>query len=193
VVYNGINMEFYKPNGRKRTDRYLFLARMSKLKGPHVAVGLAKACGVSLDLVGDDKLVESPEYAAGIKASCEGSSIVYHGERSRSECALFFSTAKALLHMNFIFREPFGLSPVEAQASGCPVIAADYGAMRETVLDGKTGFLVRTFDEAVKLIKSDAVSTIRPEKCREWASQFSVERMIDRWDELLKEAVEVGW
>lgn len=193
VCYNGVDMDFYKSNGRKRTDRYLFLARMSKLKGPHVALGIAKRCGVPLDLVGDDKLVESPEYAAGIKAGCEGSSIVYHGEKSRAECATFFSMAKALLHMNFVFREPFGLAPVEAQASGCPVIAADYGAMRETVLDGKTGFLVRTFDEAVKIVKSDKVSSIRGEHCREWASQFSVERMIDRWGELLQEAVEVGW
>lgn len=192
VAYNGVDMDFYKSKHPARSDRYLFLARMSKLKGPHVALGLAKAAGVPLDLVGDDKLVESPEYAAKIREGCEGSRIVYHGEKRRDECVGFFACAKALLHMSFIFREPFGLAPVEAQACGCPVIAADHGAMRETVNDGKTGFLVRTYGEALKLIKDDAVAAIKPEKCREWASQFSMQRMIERYEELCTEAIEGG-
>lgn len=193
VCYNAIDLDYYKPRIAKRTDRYLFLARMSKLKGPHVAAAVAKACGVPLDLVGDDKLVEDPGYAARVKGMAEGSRIIYHGEKSRKDCAIFFSEAKALLHCNFVFREPFGLSPVEAQASGCPVIAVNHGAMRETVKHGETGFLVSTQAEMEELVKTDAVMSIKREACREWASQFSLKNYIDRWEELLKEAVDGGW
>jgi glycosyltransferase involved in cell wall biosynthesis len=192
LCYNAVNLDSYKPNGKPRTNRYLFLARMSRLKGPHVAAAVAKTCGVPIDLVGDDKLVENPQYVAQIKAMAEGSRIVYHGEKSRKECAVFMAEAKAMLHCSFIFREPFGLAPVEAQASGCPVIAPDFGAMRETVKHGETGFLVKTMEEMEELVRTDAVLSINPEACREWASQFSLKRMIDRWEELIKEAVETG-
>lgn len=192
VAYNGVDLDFYKQTSRQRNDRYLFLARMSKLKGPHVAAMAAALTGVNLDLVGDDKLVESPSYVAQVKALCSGTRIVYHGEKSRKECVLFFSEAKALLHCNAIFREPFGLAPVEAQACGLPVLAWDHGAMRETVDHGKTGFLVRTFDELVDYIRMDVVSKIEPAVCRKWASQFSIQRMVDRYEELIKEALDKG-
>lgn len=47
-----------------------------------------------------------------------------------AECKGFIATAKD---------EDFGMTPVEAMASGKPVIAADEGGYRETVLNGKTG------------------------------------------------------
>ena len=46
-----------------------------------------------------------------------------------------------------LYREPFGLAPVEAQLCGMPVIAWDNGAMRETIKHGETGFLVKTQQE----------------------------------------------
>ena len=53
------------------------------------------------------------------------------------------------------FEEPFGLSVAEAMMCGTPVIAFNRGAMKELIVDGKTGFLVHTIEEAV-----DAVSKI---------------------------------
>ena len=192
VAYNGVNMDFYKPRGEKKTDRYLFLARMSKLKGPHIAAHIGHTCGVPVDLVGDDKLVENPAYAQRVKSMALGSQIVYHGEKSREECVRFFSEAKALLHCSFVFREPFGLAPVEAQACGTPVIAADHGAMRETVKHGETGFLVRTVEDIQELVREDAVKVLRHKHIREWASQFSVENMVQRYESLCQEAIEGG-
>lgn len=192
VCYNGIDTDFYRPGPKIQKERYLFLARMSKLKGPHIAAAVAKRCDVPLDLVGDDQLVEDPGYAAGIKAMCDEKKIVYHGGKKRSECVGFFQRALAMLHCSFVFREPFGLAPVEAQSSGCPVIAAANGAMGETVKHGETGFLVRTPEEVEDLIKTNALKDISPGKCRAWAEQFSVKNMINRYEELCKEAIETG-
>jgi glycosyltransferase involved in cell wall biosynthesis len=192
VAYNGVDMDFYKPGPGPKTDRYLFLGRMSRLKGPHIAAIAARKCGVSLDMVGDDRLVENQDYVAHIKGLAKSSQVVYHGEKSRVECVTFFSEAKALMHCNAIFREPFGLAPVEAMACGTPVIAWDYGAMRETVSDGKSGFLVRTMEQLEDLLKNDAVSSISTKQCRAWAEQFSIKNMVSRYEELCKEAVETG-
>lgn len=193
VAYNGIDLGFYQPSGT-RGDRYLFLGRMSRLKGPHVALEVAKKCGVPLDLVGDDQLIASWEkpYAEGCRRACDRPNLVYHGGKPRDVCAKFFAAAKALLHCQFVFREPFGLSPVEAMASGCPVIASDYGALRETVKHGETGFLVRTQEEMEDLVKSNAVASIKPEACRQWAGEFSVEKMVARYEALCLEAIQTG-
>ena len=44
--------------------------------------------------------------------------------------------------------EPFGRTAVEPQVMGLPVLAADHGAARETVVDGETGWLITPGDEA---------------------------------------------
>jgi len=88
--------------------------------------------------------------------------------------------------------EPFGMAPVESQMCGLPVIAFDNGAMRETIKHGETGFLVKTPEEVEQLIKTDAVASTKPEVCREWANQFSVQNMVIRYEELCKEALDTG-
>lgn len=55
-----------------------------------------------------------------------------------SECIGFIATAKD---------EDFGMSVVEAMAAGKPVIAANDGGYRETVIDGVTGCLLQDIDE----------------------------------------------
>jgi glycosyltransferase involved in cell wall biosynthesis len=55
--------------------------------------------------------------------------------------------------------EAFGRVPIEAQAMACPVIATDHGGMRETVVPGKTGWLVPPEDtEMLVIALTDALS-----------------------------------
>jgi glycosyltransferase involved in cell wall biosynthesis len=193
VAYNGIDLDFYKPDPfAPKAHRYLFLARITRLKGPHIAIDACLKTNATLDLIGDDRIVEDQSYVARIKELCKAPQIVYHGGIPREKTVRFYRQDWALLHPNQLFREPFGLAPVEAMACGCPVIAWDHGAMRETVKHGETGFLVTSQAEIEELIKTDAVKTIKPERCREWASQFSYKAMIDRYEALCKEAIESG-
>jgi glycosyltransferase involved in cell wall biosynthesis len=192
VAYNGIDLDFYRQRtGIARGDRYLFLARMSKIKGPHLAVDLARKLRFQLDLVGDDRITGEPDLAQRMTELARHN-IKYHGGVSRSRAVELFSGAKALLHPAFPFREPFGLSVVEAQACGAPVIASDHGAPRETIVHGESGFVVKTVEEMEELIRSDAVREIRPEACRASAERFSIEKMIARYEELCIEALDTG-
>lgn len=195
VAYNGVDVDFYQYKHSNRHNRYLFLARMSSIKGPDIAVEVAKQTGVGLDLVGDDKLTGEPQLADSIKQECiRNPNLRYIGPQNRDECVIWFNQNKALLHPNKTYKEPFGLAPVEAQLCGMPVIAWDHGAMRETIKNGETGYLVNSTEEMIELVKSDAVSQINPDTCREWASQFSYTNMINRYEELCNIAAsEGGW
>jgi glycosyltransferase involved in cell wall biosynthesis len=73
-----------------------------------------------------------------------------------------------------------------------PVIAWNYGAMSETILNNETGFLVNSQEEIEELIKTDAVSQIKPKNCTNWAQKFSYESMINRVEEICFEAIETG-
>lgn len=204
VAYNGVDMDFYKPLGIPRSGRFLFLARFSRIKGAGLALDACQAAGVGLDLIGDTSITNEPDYLAECQAKCDGRRLRAIGPATRGNCVWWFSQAHTLLHPNFPapylghpgFREPFGLSPVEAMACGCPVIAGDYGAMRETVDPGGSGWLVDSLDGLVKTIKEwgpeMGISDTLRKYCREWAGQFSLPRMIDRYEQLCQEAIESG-
>ncbi|MDQ0141900.1 glycosyltransferase family 4 protein [Cupriavidus necator] len=75
-------------------------------------------------------------------ASAEGVAdrVLFAGRRGRDTLRLFYSAADVFVTTPWY--EPFGITPVEAMACGAPVIGADVGGIRSTVVDGHTGFLV---------------------------------------------------
>lgn len=205
VCYNGVDPSFYRPIGLPRSDRFLFLARFSSIKGPDIAIEACLRAGVGLDLVGDSSITNEPDYLNRIKQMAErsipgwdasrGKQIRFVGPATRGECVHWFSQAHALLHPNQRFREPFGLAPCEAMLCQAPVIAFDRGAMRETVDHPAGGKLVRTMDEfvdAVKRYATDPPADADRQACRQRAMRFSVDNMITRYEQLIGEAVNGG-
>jgi glycosyltransferase involved in cell wall biosynthesis len=147
---------------------------MSTIKGPHIALSAAKNTRSFWTWSAMTDLPASRNWSSKLKEGCSASSMIqYIGPQSRAECVDWFCKNKALLHPNETYREPFGLAPVEAQLCGMPVIAWNNGAMRETIKEGETGFLVSSQQQMEDLMSRDATGGMKPETCREWASQFS--------------------
>lgn len=196
VCYNGIDINFYKNIGVPRTNRFLFLARFSSIKGPNIAIQACKEAGVGLDLVGDTQITNEPELYRQCVSMADGEQIRIIGGVSRAETVHWFSKSHCLLHPNKFFREPYGMSPVESMLCGTPVIAWDFGAMRETILPGVSGLLIKNMNELVNQIKQatlpDSFVNKNRDLCRQWAMKFSVQNMVDRYESLCKEAVETG-
>lgn len=200
VVYNGVDTSFYKPINIPKSDRYLFLARFSTIKGPDLAIEACLKAGVGLDLVGDTQITQEHEYFQHCKYLSEqqspnwdkskGKQIRIIGNATRGECVYWFSQAKALLHLNQRFREPFGLAPVEAMLCGIPVLAWRYGAVKETL--GRGGRLVKNLDQAISILKNDELSAITSEACIWEGSNFTIQRMIDGYQMCAEEAHETG-
>lgn len=206
TCHNGVDLDFYRPLGIPRSDRFLFLARFSSIKGPHIALKSCLDAGVGLDLIGDVSITNEPDYFRECQRLSErespgwdrskGKQIRLVGPVGRGEAVWWFSQAKALLHANKLFREPFGLAPVEAMACGTPVVAFNNGAMRETIVDGKTGWLVNSEEEftaKVKELKAEgSIGSDQRADCRVQAERFGVARMCQRYEELCTEAIKTG-
>lgn len=74
------------------------------------------------------------------------------------------------------------------------MLAFDKGALRETVISGTTGILVESEEQFYKAIRDDSVKNLDRLGCRLWAeSRFTLAHMVDRYDQLLAEAVDGGW
>ena len=130
-------------------------------------------------------IVEDQDYhREHVAPALDDRSVVYHGPVGGAERTRILRSARALLHL-VNFDEPFGLSVVEALASGTPVIAANRGAMPELIDHGLTGFLVNSVDEAVEAI--GRIGEIDRAACRAAvAARFTVDRMADRYLEVYR-------
>ena len=164
--------------GRVREPYLLFLGRIHPDKGTSEAIDIARAVGLPIRIAG---IVQDAEYFhEKIESEVDGSTVIYLGPVETAERNRLLGGALALLHP-ISFDEPFGLSVAEAMMCGTPVIAIRRGSMPELVLDGETGYLVDTVEEAIhaaQRLKDDPAAIDRA-RCREWAlSRFSVEAMV---------------
>ncbi len=115
-------------------DYYLFIGRLTERKGYQIAAEVCKHLGKRLIVAGQGTPPDYGEYAG----------VVGPKERAALMGGAIASFAPT------IYIEPFGTVAPEAMACGTPVIATDWGAFTETVVDGVTGFRCRTFKEFVQ-------------------------------------------
>jgi glycosyltransferase involved in cell wall biosynthesis len=73
---------------------------------------------------------------------------MYGGGQNEAALNIIYNTFDILVHLSHTVDENFGYVPVEAMAVGIPVVATNYGGLRDTVKHGVTGFLVPTWTTA---------------------------------------------
>jgi glycosyltransferase involved in cell wall biosynthesis len=116
-------------------DSLLLVSELVRHKRVDVALEAARRAHAPIRVVGS-----GPELAALGEAFPEVEFLGRVGDQALAE---LFAQARAVLVPSV---EEFGITAVEAQAAGRPVIAAAAGGALETVLDGETGLLVRPDD-----------------------------------------------
>jgi hypothetical protein len=101
------------------------------------------------------------------------------GEARRQARNELLSNALALVHMT-TRPERFGLTMVEAMACGTPVLGANMGSVPEIVVDGVTGFVCDSVEDAIA--KVPQLASLDRRACRARVeAEFTVDRMIDRY------------
>jgi glycosyltransferase involved in cell wall biosynthesis len=182
MLYEGVDLSLFKPSTMPRSDRLIFVGRISPNKGVREAVRLARRTGQALDIVGKVNDADMA-YWEEILPLVDGDKIKYLGTKSQTEVAQLFASAKAFL---FPSQEPeaFGQVTIEAQACGTPVIISDVGASKELVQQGMTGFVCKTEEEYLEALNS--VTAIDSSTCRSFAKQFDIGVMVREYENLYK-------
>lgn len=130
VIYPMVDTSNFKPR-TKKTDHYIAIGRLIPYKKFDLIVEAFNDLGLSLKIVGTG--VSEKDLRAKAKSNIE-----FTGHIPELELKPLLSSAKALI---FPQVEDFGIVPLEAMASGTPVIAYNKGGAKETILEGKTGIL----------------------------------------------------
>lgn len=181
TIHHGIPLDEF-PFDADGTDNLLFFGRFHPDKGAGEAVRAARAANRKLIMAG---IVQDGDYfAREVAPYIDERTIEYRGVLGGVDRVRALGQARAMLHL-IGFEEPFGLSVIEAMACGTPVIAYPKGSMPELIVDGVTGFLVDSFDEAVAAV--ERIDEIDRAACRRHVERhFSVDRMADRYLDLYR-------
>ena len=154
-------------------DFFLVVAEVVGHKRVEIALEAARRARKPIKVVGDgpDLRRASETYATTAE---------FLGRVSDAELASLYARARALIVPNV---EEFGIAAVESQAAGRPVVAADGGGARETIVPGDTGVLVEPqdvdgFAEALAYTDFDRFA---PALISKHAEQFSVAAFRERF------------
>lgn len=112
-------------------DYFLIVSRLISYKRIDIAIGACNRLGKRLLIVGS-----GPDRARLERMA--GPTVEFLGRLEDREVSDLFSRSKAVI---FPGEEDFGMVPLEANASGRPVIALGAAGALETVIDGQTGIM----------------------------------------------------
>ena len=158
-------METHRFSPGEPGDHLLIVSEIVRHKRLEVALEAARRARAPVRVAGS-----GPDRMALMEAYPEAE---FLGRVSDEDLAGLYAGARAVIVPS---TEEFGITAVEAQAAGRPVIAAAAGGALETVLDGSTGLLARFDDvedfrraiEAVDELDFDPARAVRN------AERFSV-------------------
>jgi mannose-6-phosphate isomerase-like protein (cupin superfamily) len=173
TIYHGIDLNDY--NFSERHDGYLlFFGAIREEYGTREALEIAGLCGKDLLIAGS--IEDESYFDAHIKPRLDGVHSRFIEEITPDIRDRLLGNALAVLHP-ISFDEPFGLSVVQANACGTPVIAFPRGSLPEIVTNGVNGFLVDDIPRAVQAV--ERIGRISRLDCRRMVERhFSLEKMV---------------
>ncbi len=200
VVYPGVDIREFKP--RREKEEFIFtIGRLSKFK--RIDLILKALAVLKQDRGKDIRLVvggDGEERANLMKLAQKmglSQQVYFTGRLPYEQVKEYMGKAKAVIFPTT--NEPFGLVPLEAMACGTPVIASNSGGPRETIIDGKVGFLFKPDDEFDLARKIDILSSDHDLNMKmvvaarkHVVENFSWERTTDRIYDALREFVSQG-
>ncbi|HXH04856.1 MAG TPA: glycosyltransferase family 4 protein, partial [Candidatus Nitrosotenuis sp.] len=188
TVYNGIDASHfeYDPNAE---DYLMFSGRITPYKGVREAVQVAMHANRRLLIAGSVSKNDFWYFDEHVKPFLNDR-ILFLGMLDKEQLVKYYKKASALL-MPIQWSEPFGLSMIEANACGTPVIAFSRGSVPEIVEDGKTGFIVDNSAEMIMAVEK--IKQIKRKNCRDHVEKkFTQEIMFKNYEIVLSNIVELS-
>jgi glycosyltransferase involved in cell wall biosynthesis len=177
MVPNGVDMKTYDFQPATTSDAPLvFLGRLEEIKGPHLAIEIARGTGSRLILAGNIPEEHRTWFDAVVRPQIDDAQISYIGPVDDAQKNKLLGGARAFL-MPILWEEPFGIVMAEALACGAPVLGLRRGAVPEIVEEGVTGFVSDDVDGLVEAVAR--IGQIDRKQCRRVAEQrYSEEAVV---------------
>ncbi|MDP2684695.1 MAG: glycosyltransferase family 4 protein [bacterium] len=188
VIYNGVNLKQFKmrENNWAQAARYNIgcIARLEKEKGIEFLIQAIKIIRefipfVRLIVVGEGREKKKLRWLSERLGLQENIQWVGH----QGEIEKWYHYFDAFV-LPSVIRESFGITLIEAMASGVPVIASKIGGIPEIIEDGVTGLLTKPgnsqdlADKLMFLYNNRSITRVYIDKSRELVEEkFSLERM----------------
>ncbi len=173
VVHPPVSVSEFAPSSQV-SNRYLWVSQMTPYKRADVALEAFNRMAVPALMVGDGEMVREIERRAG-------PNVEVRRRLSFSELKEAYATCRALV---FTPEEDFGIVPVEANASGRPVIAFGQGGVTDSIVDGKTGLF---FPEQSVESLCDAIS-----RFERWEAEFDPAAAVANAQRFAPEVFDAG-
>jgi glycosyltransferase involved in cell wall biosynthesis len=170
VIYPGIDTSFFIPSKTESKEKYfLIISRLVSHKKIDIAIKACHQLNKKLYIVGTGR---DQAKLANLINSFNDSNIRLLGQVNNKKLLNLYQNCQALICPQL---EDFGLTPIEAQACGKPVIAYNRGGLTETVINNKTGifFNHQTVKSLILAIKKFNPKNFSKNVCRQNAQRFS--------------------
>ncbi len=163
VIYPPVETKKFKVS-EKAGDYFLVVSALVPYKRIDIAIEAFNELNEKLVIVGIGSEMEKLKKLAG-------KNIEFHGWVDENQLSEYYENCKALI---FPGEEDFGIVPLEAMASGKPVIAFAKGGALETVVEGITGtfFHEQSKNSLIEAIKKFKTLHFEPLKIREHTLSF---------------------
>ncbi|GBC95880.1 D-inositol 3-phosphate glycosyltransferase [bacterium HR16] len=180
IVYPPVDTEMYRPvSPQEKGEYYLVLSRLLPYKRIDVAIESCNRLRLPLIVAGEGR--DEPRLRR-----MAGATVRFAGRVSDEEARRLLACARALI---LVAEEDFGLTPVEAMASGTPVIAYRAGGATESVVEGETGMFFdgQEPEPLMEALRRFNPYDYDPQHCVEQARRFDVSRFLSAWQQILRE------
>jgi glycosyltransferase involved in cell wall biosynthesis len=179
VIYPPVETKQFAPSGEKPGNYFLAVGRLIPYKRFDLAIQAANVIGAKLRVVGI-----GPEEKR-LRAMA-GPTVQFFGKVSEENLQRMYTECIALI---FPQEEDFGLTAVEVQASGRPVVAYEGGGALETVVQNQTGILFnqQTVSSLADAMQRAAKKTWIPKSIAKQAQRFDVDKFKKGVDEFIRQ------
>jgi len=182
VVYPPVDVDRFRLLPRSEIgDFFLMAGELVAYKRPDLAIEAFNRLGRKLVVIGGGEMLATLRRQAR-------SNITFLGPQPFDVLAAHYSRCRALI---FPGEEDFGIVPVEAMASGRPVIAFGRGGATETVVHGRTGYLFgeQTMEALVGAVEAMDRFDPNPAEIAANARSFAPDRFAREIKRFIEDAI----